>query len=153
VPWRSGNVHGITGQRSFTKEQPREYLPNEPAVTTLSPCRDGAKAIYMTISENDNNPSAPLTLVIHYPVPSLNHLFALGHWQRRKEKQATQAAVLSALRRAVLERSIQTTAAPSILSTACAMLESYMTTDQRTLSCKSSRRKSRTRKTRKRLSK
>jgi hypothetical protein len=107
----------------------------------------------MTISENDNNPSAPLTLVIHYPVPSLNRLFALGHWQRRKEKQATQAAVLSALRRAVLERSIQTTAAPSILSTACAMLASYMTTDQGTLSYRSSKRKSRTRKTRKRSSK
>jgi hypothetical protein len=33
-----------------------------------------------------------LRLVVRHPVPSVNRLFAMNPWQRRREKQATQAA-------------------------------------------------------------
>lgn len=40
-----------------------------------------------------------ITITLHgYKVPSLNALFAMNHWQRRKEKQKAQAAFMSALR-------------------------------------------------------
>ena len=39
-----------------------------------------------------------IKLVVRHRVPSLNVLFAMSHWQRTKEKKATQAAFRSALR-------------------------------------------------------
>jgi hypothetical protein len=39
-----------------------------------------------------------IKLVVRRRVPSLNVLFAMSHWQRTKEKNATQAAFKSALR-------------------------------------------------------
>ena len=38
-----------------------------------------------------------IRVVVRYPVPSLNRLFAMHPWQRRREKLATQAAFASAL--------------------------------------------------------
>lgn len=39
-----------------------------------------------------------INLVVRHRVPSLNELFRMSHWQRTKEKKATQAAFKSALR-------------------------------------------------------
>lgn len=39
-----------------------------------------------------------ITITLHgYRVPTLNAMFAMNHWGRRKEKQKVQAAFLSAL--------------------------------------------------------
>ena len=82
-----------------------------------------------------------LTLNVYHPVPSLNKLFAMGHWQRKKEKEATQRAVLSALQVAESGFSTQTTLPPSILSTACDTLASYMTTARQISYTKSLKKK------------
>lgn len=39
----------------------------------------------------------PTRIVVRHPVPSLNRLFAMDPWQRRREKIATQCAFASAL--------------------------------------------------------
>lgn len=41
----------------------------------------------------------PIKLVLKHPVPSLNKLFAMNPWQRKKEKQKTQVAFHGALLR------------------------------------------------------
>lgn len=64
-----------------------------------------------------------LLLVIRHPVPSLNALFGMQHWQRVKEKKATQAAFLSALRALDAELSTQTICAGSTRWTASAIQE------------------------------
>lgn len=91
-----------------------------------------------------------LTLNVNYRVPSLNTLFAMGHWQRRKVKVAIQDAVLSALLATETENAIPTTFAGSGSSMHSDMLASYMTTDRKTSSTKSRKRKSPTRRKRKR---
>ena len=69
-----------------------------------------------------------MILVINYPVPSLNKLFGMNHWQRRREKKAAQDAFESAL------LAIEGVSATSIISpqstssTASAMLESFRKT-------------------------
>ena len=50
-----------------------------------------------------------IKLVVRHPVPSLNRLFAMNPWQRRREKLATQAAFASALSASALDSAIQTT--------------------------------------------
>ena len=56
-------------------------------------------------SETENG----LRLVVRHPVPSLNRLFAMNPWQRRREKRATQGAFASALSASGLDSAIQTT--------------------------------------------
>ena len=50
-----------------------------------------------------------LRLVVRHPVPSLNRLFAMNPWQRRREKRATQGAFASALSASGLDSAIRTT--------------------------------------------
>ena len=69
-----------------------------------------------------------LRLVVRHPVPSLNRLFAMNPWQRRREKLATQGAFASALSASGLDSAIQTTFARNILSIASATRGSSPTT-------------------------
>lgn len=59
----------------------------------------------MTTTSSAKLPRQPegppwIELRVKHKVPSLNQLLAMNPWQRRKEKQKTQAAVLSALKAA-----------------------------------------------------
>jgi len=54
-------------------------------------------------------------------VPSLNELFKMNHWGRLKEKKATQAAFMSALRHTVNGSLTQIIFAKNISSTASGM--------------------------------
>lgn len=86
--------------------------------------------------------SEPLKIVVWRKLPSLNALFAMGHWQRSKEKSETQTALLSALQLSGSGSSIQITVAQSILSTAYDTLACYLTTDRKTSSLRLRRPKS-----------
>jgi len=75
-------------------------------------------------------PATPyqFTLVVRYPVPSLNRLFSMTHWNRQREKRKTQAALLSALSPTAADFSTRITYVQSILSTAFATLLSFRRT-------------------------
>jgi hypothetical protein len=64
---------------------------------------------------------------IRHPLPSLNAVLALGHWQRAKLKKAIQDSTLSALRACESASSIPTTWFRSGTSIPSATLESYQT--------------------------
>ena len=74
-------------------------------------------------------------------VPSLNTLFAMGHWQRRREKLATQDVVLLGLKALGRDSLTQITFALSGFLMPYDMLELYMTTDRKTSSTKSRKKK------------
>lgn len=78
------------------------------------------------------NTSNSITLVVAHPVPSLNTLFAMSHWGRKRERDKTQAALLSALSATATDSSTRTTSAQNTLSMACATLASYLATRKRT---------------------
>jgi hypothetical protein len=59
-----------------------------------------------------------IKLVVQHPVPSLNRLFAMNPWQRRREKIATQAAFASALSASGLDSAIRITFARNTSLTA-----------------------------------
>ena len=42
-----------------------------------------------------------ITLIVKHKVPSLNQLFAMNPWQRKKERYRSQCAVMSALKAGV----------------------------------------------------
>ena len=69
-----------------------------------------------------------IRLVVRHPVPSLNRLFAMNPWQRRREKLATQAAFASALSASALGSAIQTTFARNTSLIASATRDSSPTT-------------------------
>lgn len=69
-----------------------------------------------------------LKLVVRHPVPSLNRLFAMNPWQRRREKLATQSAFASALSVTGIGSAIQTTYARNISLIASATRGSSRTT-------------------------
>lgn len=66
-------------------------------------------------------------LVVRHPVPSLNRLFAMNPWQRRREKQLTQNAFAYALRDSGADYSILTTFAQNTLLIASNMPDSSLT--------------------------
>lgn len=90
----------------------------------------------MTTTSSAKLPQQPegppwIELRVKHKVPSLNQLLAMNPWQRRKEKQKTQAAVLSALKAAESDLSTHAqifTAEVSTLKTLACTLERYMTT-------------------------
>lgn len=43
------------------------------------------------------NSSKPIKLAVHHPVPSLNKLFAMNPWARKREKVKTQKAFHAAM--------------------------------------------------------
>lgn len=63
-----------------------------------------------------------------HPLPSLNRVISLGHWQRAKLKTSIQESVLSALRASESASSTKTIWLPNGMSTPSAILESYMET-------------------------
>jgi hypothetical protein len=69
-----------------------------------------------------------IRLVVWRLVPSLNRLFAMNPWQRRREKLATQAAFASALSASALDSAIQTTFARNTSLIASATRASSRTT-------------------------
>ena len=71
-----------------------------------------------------------IRLVVRHPVPSLNRLFAMNPWQRRREKLATQGAFASALSASGLDSVIQTTFARNTSLIASATRDSSRTTRQ-----------------------
>lgn len=85
-----------------------------------------------------------LKLIVRHPVPSLNKLFAMNHWQRHKERNQTQLALLSALQVSAKDLSIQTTLleGQNTLLMACDTLASYLTTDRKIFHSKLSKGKS-----------
>jgi len=90
-----------------------------------------------------------LTLIVHHPVPSLNALFAMTHWQRHREKRATLDALLSALSPSALDCSMPTTwwEDRSILRTAYDTLALYRAMQKRRSALKSDRKRSKPSKT------
>ena len=74
-----------------------------------------------------------LVLIIRHPVPSLNALFGMSHWQRVKEKKKIQIAFASALSACGVASSIQITFARNTMLTASDMAASYEMT-RRTMS-------------------
>ena len=81
-----------------------------------------------------------LKLVVHHTMPSLNRLFSMGHWQRRKEKLSTQAAFASALKATGLDSATQTTFAQNTSLTASGMRASSRTTRRNSSRSKSRKR-------------
>lgn len=89
-----------------------------------------------------------IVLRVDRKVPSLNVLLAQNRWQRKKERDATQRAVLSALKAAAEDSSTQGqtfTAEPKLLRTLAFTLESYLTTKRLSPKAQSSRQKSKAR--------
>jgi hypothetical protein len=82
-----------------------------------------------------------MKLVVYHPVPSLNKLFGMNHWQRQKEKKATQAAFRSALLALGDGYSIKTTLWENSPSTAAGMLALFDKTLQTQSAMKSARSK------------
>jgi len=82
-------------------------------------------------------------LITKHPVPSLNALFAMTHWQRHREKKATLTALLSALSPSALAYSMPTTwwEDRSILRTAYDTLASYQAMQKRKSVLKSASKK------------
>lgn len=74
-----------------------------------------------------------LMLIVKHPVPSLNALFGMSHWQRVKEKKKIQIAFASALSACGIASSIQITFARNTMLTASDMQASYEMT-RRTIS-------------------
>ena len=84
----------------------------------------------------------PTKLVVYGPpVPSLNRLFSMHHWGRKKLRDAIHAAVSQSLAIAS-GSSTKTTSVSSITSTAFDMLASYETIPQKTLKYSSTNTKS-----------
>ena len=71
-----------------------------------------------------------LKLIVNYPVPSLNRLFAMYPMSRHTEKKRTQAAFLSALRLSASDSLTRTISAQNTLSIAADTLASYLGTRQ-----------------------
>lgn len=92
-----------------------------------------------------------LKVVVQRKVPSLNALFGMNHWARKKEKEKTQSALLSALDPSATDCSTPTTSseASSILSTAYGTLALFMMTAKQTSSSRSRKGKSPTARKRK----
>ena len=65
-------------------------------------------------------------LIVTHPLPSLNAVLALGHWQRSKLKKAIQDSVLCALRVSESVCWTPITSSPSGTSTPSATLASYL---------------------------
>lgn len=63
----------------------------------------------------------PIKLIVRHKVPSLNRLFAMNPWTRKKEKEQTQAAFMSALQASGADSSTLTTFARSISLIAAGM--------------------------------
>lgn len=78
----------------------------------------------------------PTKLSVLHPVPSLNALFAMNPWQRRKEKLATQRAFMSALQASGVDSLTLTTFVRSTLLIASGMPASSKMTVQPTLPLK-----------------
>jgi hypothetical protein len=78
-----------------------------------------------------------LRLVVRHPVPSLNRLFAMNPWQRRREKLATQSAFASALSASGFDPAIRTTFVQNISLIASATRDSSRTTRRTALRSKS----------------
>ncbi len=83
-------------------------------------------------------------LIVRYPVPSLNRLFAMNPWQRKKEKVATQNAFMSALSAIENGSATRIIFAESILSIASATRKSSRMTGQKILRLKSPKRNPKT---------
>lgn len=61
-----------------------------------------------------------IKFVVRHPVPSLNKLFAMNPWRRRREKKSTQTAFAYALRDSGFDSSTLTMFARNTSSTAFA---------------------------------
>jgi len=81
-------------------------------------------------------------LVVQHPLPSLNAVLALGHWQRLKLKKLIQASMLSALRASEHDSSTPITSYPSGTLTPSDTLESYLQTRQTERELKRANKKS-----------
>lgn len=79
-----------------------------------------------------------IKIVVLHPVPSLNKLFAMNHWQRSRERKATRAAFMSALRATAKDSLTQITSLEDANTslTACAMQGLSKTTDRKTFRLK-----------------
>jgi len=86
--------------------------------------------------------SQKVRLVVWRKTPSLNLLFGMGHWQRKKEKQATQVAFASALKDAGCDSLTLTTFARNTSLIAAATRASSRTTGRKTSNFKSRKRRS-----------
>jgi hypothetical protein len=80
-----------------------------------------------------------IRLVVRHPVPSLNRLFAMNPWQRRREKLATQGAFASALSASGLDCATLTTFARNTSLIASGMRGSSETTRRSSSRSKSAR--------------
>jgi len=89
-------------------------------------------------------------LTMKHPVPSWNALLGMGHWQRRKLKQAIQDDFLLALRATAAECLMKTTSQKSTFATYADTLESYLTTLQIERKSRSAKSKLRLKKKKKR---
>src|SRR6266446_10128875 len=83
-----------------------------------------------------------LRLIVRHKVPSLNVLFSMNPWQRRKEKIATQHALLSALKVSAGASSIPITCAENFLSMLSGTLQQFLGTEKKISTCKSLKRRS-----------
>ena len=84
----------------------------------------------------------PTKLVVYGPpIPSLNRLFSMHHWGRKKLRDEIHAAVSQSLAIAS-GSSTKTTSVSSITLTAFDMLASYETIPQKTLKYSSTNKKS-----------
>jgi hypothetical protein len=99
-------------------------------------------------SNNSDSGSNPMEhgvrLVVRYPVPSLNKLFAMSHWERHQEKKRTQAAFASALQAIAADYLTPTTSLgdASISSIVAAIRDSSQMIDPKTSTLLRSKRKS-----------
>lgn len=84
------------------------------------------------------------TLTVQAPLPSLNRLLALGHWQRARLKRSIQESVLSALRATESDSSMRIICARSTTATASATLACYLEMIQAKRASKRASKKSRT---------
>lgn len=82
-----------------------------------------------------------IKIVVFHPVPSLNLLFKMSHWDRTAERRKTQNALLCGLSASAKNCSTQTTLSSNILWTAFDTLASYLTTGKKTSPSKSARKR------------
>jgi len=82
-----------------------------------------------------------IVLIIRHPVPTINALFAMTHWGRHRERKKTQDAFACGWSVSGDGSLTPITWLPSGSSTVSAMRATSQTTERKTLSLKSARKK------------
>jgi hypothetical protein len=109
---------------------PKKHLPPSAAPMTCKPASRKPARLFSASTELPPLPQPAcepnrFRIVIRHPLPSLNAVLGMGHWQRAKLKQWIQDSTLSALRASECDSSTRITSFRSGMSIPSDTLASY----------------------------